>query len=348
MSNPIKSPPYNPAEFIRNNVDKILPARSRIKDIVFNGYEFKAFHSQDRPIGLVVVDYISAEESEERLEIFVKHSGNASFVHNSMSRLYNKLKKEDGQPHIPKPILYDEPHHANFMEFFEGTELKYRTLLHLALSRRRKMAELFQGIGKWLHGFHQLSKMEKTISISGLKDEITAKLEKTAYFTGPEKETIRSILVNQINPSIDELYLVKPHNDFTLRNILHVKPDDFVVVDWDAMFHKKFPSEAPIWNDITYFVLNILSLARFPIFITGKDVDTLANAFIKGYFRNDANDFHEDDIPPILYLFTLRYYLGLIGDRSLPQIYSAKLGKLFLRSLKKKILAGKVFQPKLA
>ena len=64
-----------------------------------------------------------------------------------------------------------------------------------------------------------------------------------------EKEIILKHLHRIVKNYRNEIfYLTQTHNDFTLRNILVEKDDDFKIIDWDAMIHPLFPRVASIWN----------------------------------------------------------------------------------------------------
>jgi hypothetical protein len=346
MSDTIKNINYNPELFLKENIHKIIPRAAKLERINFSGYKKKAFHSQDRPSGLVVVDYFNIKNNKKRLKIFVKHHPNACKIHDRMSAIYEKLEMAIEKSHMPKPYICDQKQNANFMEYFKGTDLKYNTFINLLLNREHRLKEVFQNIGRWLNSFHQSTRLNKTVEVSNEKQLILNELKSSTFFNEEEKNVIREFLISNINPESDYLFLIKPHNDFSLRNIIHTELNDFIVIDWDAMFHMKFPSEAPIWNDITTFVLNLQSFSRFSPLIKGKDIQLLTDSFIDGYFYHNQEKINREEIDKFLYLFTLKYFLGIIGDRSLPEIYKGKLGHIYIKNLKKHLLEGKIMEEK--
>ena len=334
---------YTPVEYLKKNLDLILPQNSKIENINFPGYVKKAFHSNDRPSGLVIVDYINHKQAKKKFYVYVKHHRNAWGIFTNMSQIYLKLEEMGQAGHMPRPYLCDQDHEAIFMEYTGGTDLKYTTFLYLALNRRIKLRKIFYEIGKWLKSFHQAVPTGNVVESSVIKNNINKALDGTAYFSQIEKQQIRFNLEKKMISIPSAFSLIRPHNDFALRNIIHMKPDDFVVIDWDAMYHSKFPSEAPIWNDITTLVLSLLSFGRFSPVIGRMEVQNLADSFIKGYFDEESDLIGSKSLNDQLYIFTLCYYLGIIGDRPLPVIYKEKFGFIYLNRMKNNLLNGKVY-----
>jgi hypothetical protein len=334
---------YDPVNFLKKHLNLILPQDSHLESIYFPGYVKKAFHSVDRPSGLVIVDYSSPKQAKEKLYLYIKHHRNACGIYNNMSQIYMELEKLGQADHMPRPYLCDKDHDAIYMEYTKGIDIKYITFLYLALNRRIKLRKIFFEIGNWLNSFHQAVPTGEVVEFSEIESNIYKALDGTAFFNETEKQQIRHKIEEKSKTVPTAFSLVRPHNDFALRNIIYLKPDDFVVIDWDAMYHKKFPSEAPIWNDITTLVLNVISLGRFSPIITNSDVQKLADSFMNGYFERDSGSTDRKSLMDQLYIFTLCYYLGIIGDRPLPEIYKGKLGFIYLDRLKKNLLRGTVY-----
>jgi hypothetical protein len=343
MSEFIKSKQYNPINFLKEHLKHLLPNLSSIEDITFPGYEKRAFHSGDRPSGLIEIDYTTQEQERKKFHVFIKHHRNACEIFSSMSTIYEKMKEAGQGSHMPRPYLCDMDNEANYMEYVKGTDLKYTTFLSLALSRRIKLKKMFYGIGKWLHTFHQAVPTGNSVKYSKIQSSIEKNLDRSTFFNETEKQQIRHKLADKITTIPDTFSLVTPHNDFALRNIIHVKPENFVIIDWDAMFHTKFASEAPIWNDITTLIINVLSLSRFSPIVTKKDVQQLADSFLNGYFELETGESDRSGIMDSLYIFTLSFYLGIIGDRPFPEIYKGRIQSIYLERLKKNLVKGKVY-----
>jgi hypothetical protein len=88
------------------------------------------------------------------------------------------------------------------------------------------------------------------------------------------------------------------------------------------------------------------SFSRFSPLIKGKDIQLLTDSFIDGYFYHNQEKINREEIDKFLYLFTLKYFLGIIGDRSLPEIYKGKFGHIYIKNLKKHLLEGKIMEEK--
>ena len=334
---------YSPVDFLKPHLNLILPPNSKIEAINFQGYVNRAFHSVDRPNGLVVVDFTTQKKTREKFYLFVKHHRNACGIFTNMSQIYEKLEESGQASHMPRPYLCDKDHDTIYMEYLKGTDLKYTTFLYLALSRRIKLSKLFYNIGKWLHSFHKAVSTGSSAHLSEITSSIDKKLDGTVFFNDTEKRQIRRKLAGKYNSVPDVFSLVRPHNDFALRNIMLVGQDKFVVIDWDAMLHSKFQTKAPIWNDITTFAISILSLSRFSPLISRKDVQKLTDSFFDGYFEGESGKTDRAGYKESLYIFTLCYYLGIIGDRSMPEIYKGRVQIIYLEYLKNNLLQGKVY-----
>jgi hypothetical protein len=338
MIKQLKTNLYNPVEFIKRHTEKILPENSILVNIKFSGFKNKLFHSGDRPGGKLTIKYLNPS-GEKKLQLFVKQHSDAVKVFNQMSYIHGNLSTFSMDIHMPKPYMCDYPNNVTYMEFVSGTALTYKVLGELLLQRANYLTDLFYEIGNWLNCYHQTTRLNKVISISDIKSTVSAGLDKSSYFNSLEKKIINNT-IERLNFDNTNLTLVKPHNDFALRNIIYKKSIDFKVIDWDAMFHKKFTTESSIWNDITSFITHINSMQRFSPVITSKQTKILAKSFLRGYFTNIENPYQDNDIQNHLYLFTLCYYLGVIGDRALPVIFKGNFGYRFTKNLHQLLLNG--------
>ncbi len=328
---------YDPEVFLKKNLNGVIPAKTVFNKIEFSGFVKRAFHSNDRPNGIITISY-SENRVEKKIQLFLKQHSDAGKVYQHMRSVYQGLKLYNQEKHMPKPILCDEKNGANYMEFKSGKALSYTTLTELLFNRKKNLSQLFYRIGNWLACYHEVTRLEKSILVNDLKDKVFDELERTSLFTNDEKKVLEKKIKN-LNFSDTYLMMVKPHNDFALRNIIYSSRNDFMVIDWDALFHKKFTSEASVWNDITSFIITVNSLKRFAPAIRVKNINALTDSFIEGYFGK-FNRLKKDDINNYLYLFTLSFYLGIIGDRSLPEIYNSKFGNRFIKKLHQNLLKG--------
>lgn len=330
---------YDPIEFLKENIEEILPPESSIQKISFSGFKKKVFHSNKRPKGVVTIIY-KDELAEKELQLFVKQHSHALKVFNQMSYIYSSLSLGK-RSHMPKPFICDDRNNVNFMECVYGIPLTYVVLRQLLLYRGRRLKTTFKKIGKWLNNYHNTSDLGKTANNEVILEKVYANLDKTSYFTDTEKTQIVSQLKNKKIKN-KFLALVTPHNDFALRNVIFKATNDFKIIDWDAIYHEKFTTETPIWTDITSFVISLQSLQRFSPLVSKRQIDVLIRSFLKGYFKNLENAPKKKDIKNTLYIFVLSFYMGLIGDRPLPVIYKEKLGSRYIEYLRHNIVKGNV------
>lgn len=272
--------------------------------------------------------------------MFVKHHLSTSRVFEQLSSIYSRLNALDLEIHIPRPVICDIENNVSYLEYIEGTALSYITFRELILHRNTHINKLLNKIGQWLKHFHDATRLEKSMNLIQVKKNIYTGLESSIHFNQEEKYIIKE-RVSEINPENPFLMMVKPHNDFALRNIIYTQKNSFYVIDWDAMFHDKFRAESPIWNDITSFVINVCSLKRFSPLISGRTLTALIDSFLEGYFSEVDNPPDSMEIKSMLYLYTLKYYLGTFTDRPLVEIYQGNLGFRYIKQLHFDLLSGK-------
>ena len=337
---------YNPQNIIFDNISHILCENSQNElSIECSGFLRKRFQSGKRPVGIVEIYYNDSFGKSRKKNILLKFHYNAKEAFDLMQDVYKKLEVTGISKNMPRPLFCDMDNNVYFQEYIDGIDLKYYVAKNVILNSliiNRKLTELFNKIGRWLYYYHRTLSSDDTLQIDKFIQEICDKLSKCNYFNDNEK----ILLYNILKDKSEFLYatnmrLVNTHNDFTLRNIMISSNQKFYIIDWDAMVHEGFPINAPIWNDITTFYLNVYSLMRFTPFIRKKNIRALTDAFIEGYFHNgDIND--KKSIKHILWLFTLSLYLGMIGDRPLQEVYRGKLGARYIKSLRRSILSGYV------
>jgi hypothetical protein len=116
-----------------------------------------------------------------------------------------------------------------------------------------------------------------------------------------------------------------------------------VVVDWDATLHESFPQVAPAWEDVIVFFLNTQSLLRFHPLVSCRRVHYLTESFLTGYFGALPMDVARDGQRVLLlWVFSLRCFLGLSRDRPLYLIYNTRLSSRYIRLLRRALIDGKV------
>jgi hypothetical protein len=330
---------YDPVPFTRDNVNTFIVGEFEIVSINFPGFLKKQFQSNHRPVGVVEINYTDASDNKRTQKIFIKIHPGASKAFEAMKYVYQKMIYSKSHTRIPQPLLFDNE--VLFTEYIDGVSLKYYVMHQLLFRQNIKpVSELFYRIGEWLNIFHKNLKFEEQISFKEILLDSKVALKNTSYFSISEKHSIVSLIDNmEIETGNLCLDLIRPHNDFSLRNILVDKFMEFHVVDWDAMIHERFPNKATIWNDVSCFVQNTHSFIKFVPFIRKKDIILLTKSFIEGYFNSEPG-IKENEIQKFLWIFALRSYLGLIGDRNLPEIYKKRFGGRYLSRLKISLIAG--------
>lgn len=323
---------YDPVTFVYENQELILPSKSRIINIEFSGFYKKKFHSNKRPKGYLTIFYMYKQEMRE-LRIFLKQHSNALRVHNHVSNVYSHFASLKTFSHIPKPIICDDVNEVNYMEYVPGSQFTFQVLKDLLLLNTDHMRKMFFNIGQWLKNYHNAVKLQSTFDTSYLKDEVLLKLKSTDLFSKSEKSKISSHL-KYLNFDGYFKFKVKSHNDFVMRNLIYTKSFDFYIIDWDAMYNENFETESSVWIDITSFIISLESLQRFAPIIGIKSIKSLTNSFLRGYFYNNGLSDHKNGIENHIYLYTLCYYLGVIGEQPLPTVYKNKFGHRYISKLR--------------
>ena len=331
---------YDPVTFIENNCELIIPKNSQLENITFSGFTKKAFHSNKRPKGVLTVSY-KDEKGLNQVQLFVKQHAHALRVYKHVSHVYSHLSTLKFNAHVPKPIACDEAHNVNYMEFIPGIPLTYTVIKELVIRREKLLLTLFEQIGRWLKNYHDTFKLEDTFILDELKENIFNELHHTKLFNSSEKITIENHL-KRLEFDDTFLLLVKSHNDFALRNIIHTKENDFYVIDWDAIFNEEFTVESPAWIDITSFIISLNSMQRFSPVINSRKLKNLTEAFLRGYFDKPGIIYQKQEIKKHLYLFSLCFYIGVIGERPLPLIYREKFGYRYINKLRLNLVKGMV------
>ena len=201
--------------------------------------------------------------------------------------------------------------------------------------------EIFFNIGIWLKNFHSAMSSRKPIFVVDVIEEINLAIKKSNYFSKLQKKLVFEHL-NCIKDRIGSnaiLNSVSPHNDFSLRNIIADKRGNFSIIDWDAMSHREFPKNASIYHDLTNFLINVQSLIKFRPFVSTVKIESLLNCFLTGYFNTPVKSLGSQ-LEDMLYIFTMKEFIGLSGDRPLYQVYKKRLGFRFIKILEKMLLNG--------
>jgi hypothetical protein len=339
-------------EGIEKNLRCLLKTNTgQIIDRKIFHYNKRLFHSGKRPSAAIDIKYHDANNKLISDKIWVKKIDDPEKTFKKMEYVYQKLSITSVSQNMPVPLHFDRKSNLIFISRVFGSSLVMVTLQHLG-HIPKKIPEwlmvLYYDIGVWLRRFHLVTATKNIIAFSKIISESEMALANSDYFEAHEKEQIQNHL-NRIKSQFDfDLVFesVAPYNDFSLRNIIIGKYHNFTIIDWDAMVHPDFPEVAPIWNDLTTFLLSIQSLIKLYPFTSLKKMGFLMASFLRGYFKEDATSVN-DHINSIFFIFTIRSFVGLSGDRPLYQIYRKRLSYRFIQILKEKLLTGDPFITKL-
>jgi len=303
------------------------------------GHRTRFFRSPSRASVRVIVESGSAY-----VRLWVKQTRDAPGAFELMCEVRSRLRESGSAGAVPEPLCFSAVDNLLVMREFRGKPLTLRTLPPVSILSRGgipgSLERLYRNIGSWLATYHSAMAVGGEASFDALLEKLRRALEGDNHFDAAEKRRLgeRLAAVDRSLGRERSLTLTQPHNDFCLRNILVGRGDAFAVVDWDAALHPEFESRAPVWNDITAFVLNIRSLSRFAPFVSSAALSRLAGSFMRGYFPDKPIDAHKIGLH--LWFFSLCYYVGLIGDRPLYRIYAGRHSERFARRLRKNLLLG--------
>ena len=334
------------SEAIKSNIYNLLKVdKSHVVKIRIHEYNKRAFHSGKRPCAAVSIKYYDDCSFIKNDHIWVKKIDDPKMTFIKMQYIYNKLAQYSMSQHMPAPLHFDQKSRLIFLEQIFGFQLITEIMKHICHFPKNIpswIKELLIDIGIWLRKFHLVMASQNKIFVSDIIEEVDSAIKSSIYFTELQKKLIQKHL-NCIKNRIDSkafIDSVTPHNDFSLRNIICDKKGNFSIIDWDAMSHADFPKNASIWHDLTNFLINIQSLIKFYPFVSIMKMEFLINSFLTGYFDKSLKSFGSN-LNDILYIFTLKAFVGLSGDRPLYEVYKKRLGFRFIYILKKMLLNGK-------
>jgi len=334
------------AEFVKNNLDSFsIDATSSKVTVCVPDFRKSMFHSGHRPCASLILKYRDSTNCTiKKKSIWVKRINEPQEVFNQMIDVYKQLESCGLNSHMPVPFCFDKKTGLIFMSRVFGVSLSVITCRYVLLGFKRLpewLHKMYYDIGKWLSKYHAVMRIPQKTPFTNILYELRRTLRDDVYFETHEKQILQKHLV-RVEKEIGNDYimtLTRPHNDFCLRNIIIGKNRNFTIIDWDAMIHPEFPRVAPLWNDVTTFVTNVQSLQRFHPLVSRRKVKTLIKSFLAGYFEETPLDIMPK-MEDVLWVVMLCYFIGLIGDRPLYQVYRKRLCFRFSKILRKQLLCG--------
>lgn len=328
---------------IQENIDQFLSTgEERLKRVKVEDIRCQNIHSR-RIGGLCTIEYWDSNKELAKRVYWIKWVEDPEKFFFELSSVYGLLERAGLQANITRPYLFDLDSGVVCIGYFDGTSLLKHTLRRALFFYRplpQQFVHLYYNLGRWLQQYHEAVATDETVEMADVLVSLDNALEEDNYFTEKKKKILMGHLNNIRNSTIGSLTLtlVRTHNDFTLRNIL-LSDRGFGIIDWDAMVHPELPDRASVWNELTYFLLNLQSMQRFRPLISSGRIRMLNQSFLRGYFeKNSLTRF--DCFNELFYVFTLRSFLGIDSDRPLWKIYRPRLGGRYIRFLEKSLLRG--------
>jgi hypothetical protein len=335
-------------EVVESNLNKIDQVREK-KVLSISVDKVKAQNSFSSRLGGAILIRYSDNKEIRTKTIWTKAVELPRESHQALERAFAGAASRGIAGPIPKPYFYDEDSKRIFMDMRTGINLLGLTLRYSFKANifpNENLRKLFYQIGHWLQKYHATAKTEETINLRVVVNGVIRELSSSSEFGHREKEVLSNTLKEISNRKISEqeIPLVSPHNDFTLRNLFVQKNGGFYIIDWDAMVHPKFSRKTLCWWDLTTLIINLQSMLRFSPVIGRDRIGNLCDAILDGYFH--GNDMTKSASPKeflqsVYYVYTLRYWLGIESDRPLSKIYSKRMGRRYAEKLRQLLLNGK-------
>lgn len=332
-------------QFVKSNLRSFsIDAMSSNVTVCVSDFRKRMFHYEDRPCTSLILKYRDLTNYKINKNIWIKKVDEPEKAFHQMIDVYKRLESCGLNSHMPVPFCFDKKSGFVFVNQVFGTSLSIITCQHVLL-RFKHLPEwlhrVYYDIGKWLSKYHDMMRVPQKTLFTNILDELRSTLRDKACFKAHEKQILQKHLI-RIQQEISNDYimtLTRPHNDFVLRNIIIGKDHNFTVIDWDAMIHPQFPQIAPFWHDVSTFVINVQSLQRFHPLVSRRKIKALIKSFLAGYFE-ETSLYIPPKIEDVLWVYMLCYFIGLIGDRPLYQIYRKRLCFRYSKRLRKQLLCG--------
>jgi hypothetical protein len=194
---------------------------------------------------------------------FLKYVGHD--IAEDVAQLYAKIMQDNClKDYFPSLVAHEKG--WLIYEYVEGQEFFKFVIRNFFSKSFGEVSELFFLLGKCLASYHK----------SFIKDFVHAKDYLEPYFLQLNSHHSHDDLT-------DKIPLVKMYNGFTMRNILLVQSKKFICLDIDGAFHPKLPQYMLPYQDISFSILNILSLSTNPFFPHSK-IKKAIHEFLNGYF----------------------------------------------------------------
>ena len=282
---------------------------------------------------------IKSNDSKEHFWIKTVKKGFKAFKY--LNELHTKLKIKDSESLMPRPIYGSDDLGIMITEIFEGRKLITISYLYSSVFSNeqslRYLTKIYYNLGMALSSFQNSMLVDREgVNLSEIIEETKNELGFSNLFSVNEKKQIKSYLDFYDHNMSFKVPLTVNHNDITLRNILF-NESDLKIVDWDAMLHTGFRNPGLCLNEFMALYINIMSLTKLSPLINSNKIKYLLSNLLKGYLINSSylNFKNKKEImEELVFLFGLRFYLGIDIDRPLEKIYNGFLSQRFIKKFK--------------
>jgi len=337
------------AELVRENLESIDSINEQ--DIVtITGAELNKQNKYSNRSGAAINIEYMREGLPKNKKIWVKRLVNSKIAFDEMNWVYKTLQSNNIEAPVPQPYFCDDDYNLIFLNMISGANLKDVVFKHSLLISKsnNNLQAVFHDIGRWLASYNMSTATGNTTTLSEIISAISVELDDNNHFSEDESKLIKKNLDNigVLPIAKQKLPLVRPHNDFTLRNLFLREDGSFCIIDWDAMVHPQFLYETLGEWDLAALFINLQSMLRFYPVTSKSRIHALCEALLSGYEQENiqfSNVLSRKSIDNLLYVLTVQYYLGLNSDRPMYVIYHRNFGSRYIRKLRKNLIKGTVY-----
>lgn len=327
------------ANSIRASLEKVLDF-DHVLNIKLRRFK-QPFHLGTRRLFHAMINYTMNDVFLTK-ELIVKQVNDSKKSYEEHKSFFLKFETQEIPQLLPKPYFFLLPNNYVVMDYIKGETLSNIFFSKLITRSAKSLNAIFRSLGGYLSVFHGFTNRSiRPVQLDRIVKEIMDKLRKSYLFSSTEKSAICQYLYRGIE-SLGSDYLItraKVYNDWTIRNFLIDKKGRYKLVDIDAMVHPDFPEYDIVWNDISFFLINLESKTKYSPIIEKNKIQELETNFLSGYNEKLDEKHSSKEVNFLHYIGVLRFYLGMI-ERNLMEVYSKWPGFRFTKELKKSIIKG--------
>jgi len=273
--------PASISKLIIDNLDNFYPEFAPVSQITIEQkpvLKIRIF-SQTTDLFLFRVIFSDCNQIPWKKAILVKHKAKiSSNEYKRMKVIWDSQKKIGNRKLIPRPLFQTTS--CLITEFAGHIKLLYYLLPKMIIGTWRfhlpNLTNKIRRMAEWLGDYQKTQPLSKSEQIQPYIKYAYEQLDSSNRYLKNEKESIiRNI--KELSSKIDRIPYVDNHGDFYFRNILFNR-DQILLVDWESDPHR-----GNALLDLNCFLLNILSISRYPVF-SKKVCIKLCKCFREKYF----------------------------------------------------------------